>query len=115
MSLIQRDGAYKVHLANFAHQVGGAVQWGGGRVGRVGGLHFEKKGAFNKVGNGERKSIRCGRKCDRVSPRRDSRRAENDGRSSSCQRRRPSVSDDKVSKANERRRMRASAIDGPGL
>lgn len=41
MSLIQRDGAYKVHLANFSCQVGRGV--GEGR------LHFEKKERLTRL------------------------------------------------------------------
>lgn len=42
MSLIQKDGAYKVHLANFLRREGGCTL---------------RVRSTNKVGNGERKSI----------------------------------------------------------
>lgn len=49
MSLIQRDGAYKVHLANFSHQVGGGG-WGG--EGRREG-HFENKEPLTRLEMGK--------------------------------------------------------------
>lgn len=43
MSLIQRDGAYKVHLANFSRQSGGGAggEWEGG--------HFEDKERLTRL------------------------------------------------------------------
>lgn len=70
MSLIQRDGAYKVHLANFSHQVGE-------------GLHSASKQRLTRL-DMEKESQYGGW----VAPRGSVNVQKTDGRALSCQLRR---------------------------